>query len=229
MPSSKDSRIAALPPHMQEILRRRLAGQAAPSDAIPPADRTQPLPLSFSQQRLWFLHEFQPGDAAYNSGLAVRLRGPLQVQALTLALRELVARHESLRTTFDEVDGRGIQVVHATLDMTLPVVELPEASASTDAALDEVLSAEYGRPFDLRQGPLFRALLVRLAEHEHVLLLTAHHIVTDGWSMGVLIEELGALYSAASQRRSAELPELPAQYADFASWQRNRPALAGEL
>src|SRR6185312_15685280 len=97
MPSSKDSRIAALPAHMQEILRRRLAGQATQSDAIPPADRTEPLPLSFSQQRLWFLHEFQPGSAAYNSGLAVRLRGSLEVPALTSALRGLVARHESLR------------------------------------------------------------------------------------------------------------------------------------
>jgi len=124
MPSSKDSRIAALPAHMQELLRRRLAGQTTQSDAIPPADRTEPLPLSFSQQRLWFLHEFQPGDSAYNSGLAVRLRGPLQVQALTSALQELTLRHESLRTTFDEVDGRGIQVVHAAIDITLPVVEL---------------------------------------------------------------------------------------------------------
>ncbi|MGH3611482.1 MAG: amino acid adenylation domain-containing protein, partial [Pseudonocardia sp.] len=229
MPSSKDSRIAALPAHMREMLRRRLAGQATQSDAIPPADRAEPLPLSSAQQRLWFLHEFQPGSAAYNSGLAVRLRGSLQVQALTSALRELVVRHESLRTTFDESDGRGIQVVHVALDMALPVVELARATAEE---LDGVLAAEYGRPFDLRRGPAFRALLVRVAGDEHVLLLTAHHIVTDGWSMGVLIEELGALYSAASQERHAELPELPVQYADFASWERNRlagPALAGEL
>ncbi|MGH3430227.1 MAG: condensation domain-containing protein, partial [Mycobacteriales bacterium] len=141
MPSSKDSRIAALPAHMQELLRRRLAGQATPSDAIPLADRAEPLPMSSSQQRLWFLHEFQPGSAAYNSGLAVRLRGPLRVQALTLALRELVARHESLRSTFVEVDGRGIQVVHAALELTLPVVEL---AGATDAELDGVLSSEYG-------------------------------------------------------------------------------------
>src|SRR6185312_16102299 len=229
MPSSKDSRIAALPAHMQEMLRRRLAGQAIQSDAIPPADRTEPLPLSFSQQRLWFLHEFQPGSAAYNSGLAVRLRGSLQVAALTSALRQLVARHESLRTTFDEVDGRGIQVVHAVPDVTLPVVEL---AGATDAALDGVLSVEYRRPFDLRRGPLFRALLVRVAQDEHVLLLTAHHIVTDGWSMGVLIDELGTLYSAARRGQHAELPELAVQYADFASWQLNKlvgPALAGEL
>ncbi|MGH3845767.1 MAG: condensation domain-containing protein, partial [Pseudonocardiaceae bacterium] len=214
---------------MQEMLRRRLAGQATQSDAIPPADRTEPLPLSFAQQRLFFLHEFQSGEAGYNSGLAVRLRGRLQVPSLTVALRELVARHESLRTTFDEVDGRGIQVVHLTLDLPLPVVEL---AGATDADLDGVLSAEYGQPFDLRRGPLLRALLVRVAPDVHVLLLTAHHIVTDGWSMGVLIEELGALYSAACQQRPPELPELPVQYADFARWQRDKlagPALAGEL
>ncbi|MBV9648507.1 MAG: amino acid adenylation domain-containing protein, partial [Pseudonocardiales bacterium] len=232
MPSSKDSRIAALPAHLQEILCRRLAGQSTQSDAIPAADRTEPLPLSFSQQRLWFLHEFQPDSAAYNSALAVRLRGPLQVPALTAALRDLVARHESLRTSFDEVDGRGVQIVHPAADVTLRVVELSEVTSPTDAALDELLAGDYRRPFDLRQWPLLRALLVRRAEDEHVLLLTAHHIVTDGWSMGVLMEELGALYSAATQQRSAELPELPVQYADFASWQRNQlsgPALTAEL
>ncbi|HKR49075.1 MAG TPA: amino acid adenylation domain-containing protein, partial [Pseudonocardiaceae bacterium] len=237
MPSSRESRIAALPAGMQEVLRRRLAGQATRSDPIPPADRTEPLPLSFSQQRLWFLNEFQPGGVEYNSGLALRLRGRLQVPALTVALRELVARHESLRTTFDEMDGRGIQVVHPSVEVAVPVVELAGAPAEE---WQEVLSAEYSRPFDLRRGPLFRALLVRLAggaEGEHVLLLTAHHIVTDGASMSVLVEELGALYSVArqgatSQGRQADLPALPVQYPDFASWQRTRlsgPALAGEL
>ncbi|MGH3753655.1 MAG: amino acid adenylation domain-containing protein, partial [Pseudonocardiaceae bacterium] len=234
MPSTSD-RIAALPAHLQEALRRRLAGQAIQSDPIPPADRTGPLPLSFAQQRLWFLNEFQPGGADYNSGLALRLRGPLQVPALTAALRELVARHESLRTTFDEVDGTATQVVHeaGARDLAVPVVELAGATAptdaSTDAALDAVLAADYGRPFDLRRGPLLRALLVHLADGDHVLLLTVHHIVTDGASMGVLVEELGALYTAARQGRQAELPALPVQYADFASWQRNRPVRDGEI
>ncbi|PZS13434.1 MAG: non-ribosomal peptide synthetase, partial [Pseudonocardiales bacterium] len=231
MASSQESRIAALPAHLQEVLRRRLAGQAQRSDTIPPADRTEPLPLSFSQQRLWFLNEFQ-GGGEYNSAIALRLRGPLQVPALTAAMRELVARHESLRTTFDEVDGKATQVVHPAVDLVVPVIELPGATAPTDAALDAVLAAEHGRPFDLRRGPLFRALLVRLADDEHVLLLGAHHIVTDGASMGILVEELGMLYAAARQGREADLPTLPVQYADFASWQRNRlsgPALDGEL
>ncbi|MGH3572964.1 MAG: amino acid adenylation domain-containing protein, partial [Pseudonocardiaceae bacterium] len=203
------------------------------------ADRTDPLPLSFSQQRLWFLNQFQAGGAQaagdqtagseYNSGLALRLRGSLQVPALTAALRDLVARHESLRTTFDEVDGKGMQVVHPAVDLAVPVVEL---AGATGEELDAALSAEYGHPFGLRTGPLFRALLFRVADDEHVLLLTAHHIVTDGASMGVLVEELGALYAAATQGREPDLPTLPVQYADFASWQRNRlsgPALNGEL
>ncbi|MBA2324475.1 MAG: hypothetical protein H0V92_10850, partial [Pseudonocardiales bacterium] len=236
MPSSKDSRIAALPAHLQGALRRRLAGQAQRSDTIAPVDRNEPLPLSFAQQRLWFLNEFQAGgqtgSVEYNSGLALRLRGRLQVSALTAAVQELVARHESLRTTFDEVDGQPTQVVHPSVDVAVPVVEL---AGATDAALDAVLCAEHGRPFDLRRGPLFRALLVRLAgsaDGEHVLLLGAHHIVTDGASMDVLVEELGVLYTAACQGRQADLPALPVQYADFASWQRNRlsgPALDGEL
>ncbi len=250
MPSTRDSsssrrgRIAALPAHLQEVLRRRLAGQSTQSDPIPLANRTDPLPLSFSQQRLWFLNQFQAGGAQtagdqkagdqkagseYNSGLALRLRGALHAPALTAALRDLVARHESLRTTFDEVDGKGMQVVHPAVDLAVPVVEL---AGATGEELDAALSAEYSHPFDLRTGPLFRALLFRVADDEHVLLLTAHHIVTDGASMGVLVEELGALYAAATQGREPDLPALPVQYADFASWQRNRlsgPALNGEL
>src|SRR5947209_16326505 len=223
MPSSKESRISALPAHLQEALRRRLAGQTQRSNTIAPVDRSEPLPLSFAQQRLWFLNEFQPGGTEYNSALALRLQGPLQVPALTAALRKLVARHESLRTTFDEVNGKATQVVHGELDLAVPVVELAGATA---AELDEVLSTEHRRPFDLRRGPLFRALLIHVAgdDGEHVLLLAAHHIVTDGASMDVLVEELGAMYTAARQGREADLPPRLVQYADFASWQRDRLA-----
>ncbi|MDQ4104259.1 MAG: condensation domain-containing protein, partial [Actinomycetota bacterium] len=248
MPSSQESRIAALPAHLQEALRRRLAGRAQRFDPIPPADRSQPLPLSFSQQRLWFLNKLQPGGTEYNSGIALRLRGRLHIPALTTAVQSLVARHESLRTTFEEVDGKGTQVVHPVVELAVPVVELPAGTATTDAELDAVLSVEHRRPFDLQRGPLFRALLVHLAgsdngdggriagsagSGEHVLLLAAHHIVTDGASMDVLVEELAELYSACrqgatDQPHTADLPALPVQYADFASWQRNRlsgPAL----
>ncbi|MGH3979304.1 MAG: condensation domain-containing protein, partial [Pseudonocardiaceae bacterium] len=232
MTSSKQSRISALPAHLQERLRRRLSGHAEQSDTIPQADRTGPLPLSFAQQRLWFLNEFQPGDAEYNSAMPLRLRGPLDVAALTAAVQALVARHESLRTTFDEVDGRGVQVVHPEHDLPVPMVDLSGSSNPEPDELNRVLSEEYSRSFDLRQGPLFRVLLVRHADDDHVLLLTVHHIVTDGWSMGVLADELGTLYDAALHGEEAVLPPLPLQYADFAMWQRTRSSdsvLEGQL
>src|SRR6266568_3497833 len=207
MTSSREDRIAALPAHLQERLRKRLAGTATPVDVIRPADRSAPLPLSPAQQRLWFLHQFQSGDASYHSGTALRLVGPLDVPALTTALGRVAARHESLRTTFDEVDGVGRQIVHPSLDVPLRVVS---------GDVDRVLVQEYSRPFDLREGPLFRAVLVRVTDEEHVLLLCAHHIVIDGWSMGILVTELGAIYSGSA------LPDLPLQYPDFAVWQRDR-------
>ncbi|MGH3811896.1 MAG: condensation domain-containing protein, partial [Pseudonocardiaceae bacterium] len=231
MTSSRQSRISALPAHLQEQLRRRLSGQPEQPDRIAPAQRTGPLPLSFAQQRLWFLDEFQPGGAEYNSALALRLVGPLDVAALIAALPALPARHESLRTTFDQVDGKGVQIVHPAPDLPVPLIDLSDSSSRAPDELDRVLSEEYSRPFDLRRGPLFRALLVRLAEREHVLLLTAHHIVTDGWSMGVLTGELGAFYEAALRGEEATLPP-PLQYGDFAVWQRTRPpdsALDGQL
>ncbi|HEY0640462.1 MAG TPA: amino acid adenylation domain-containing protein, partial [Pseudonocardiaceae bacterium] len=217
MTSSKQSRISALPAHLREQLDRRLAGHAEPADTIAPADRTGPLPLSFAQQRLWFLDQFQPDPAEYNSALALRFTGDLDVTAMTAALRALPARHESLRTTFDEVDGRAVQVVHPALDLAVPVVECPAGE------VDDVLAAEFARPFDLREGPLVRALLVRVAgTGQHVLLLGMHHIVVDGWSLGVLTEELAALYRAAVAGSTSGLPEPPVQYADFAIWQRER-------
>jgi hypothetical protein len=182
MPSStpsRQSRISALAPDLQERLRRRLAGQARQTDAIPAAHRTGPLPMSFSQQRLWFLNDLLPEDDGYNSGLALRLTGVLDQPALNRALQDLLARHESLRTTFDEIDGAGIQVVHPVHELPVPVVDL--RSDPRPDALDQVLLDEYSRPFDLRQGPLLRVLLVRTAEDEHVLTLCMHHIVTDGW------------------------------------------------
>ena len=193
MPSSRQSRISSLPAHLQELLYRRLAGQAE-YERIPQVERTGPLPLSFSQQRLWFLNEFQPGTAEYNSALGLHLLGALDISALTAALQELLARHESLRTTFDEVDGNAVQVVRPARELRVPVVNLGGPVGPGSDELDRVLSEEYSRPFDLHRGPLFRVLLVRRADDEHILLLTAHHIVVDGWSMGVLVEELAALY-----------------------------------
>jgi hypothetical protein len=222
MASSRQDRIAALPSDLQQKLRRRLAGHAEQSDPIRPAGRSQPLPLSFAQQRLWFIEEFEPGQAGYNSALALRLRGPLEVAALTGALRGVAERQESLRTTFQHTDGTGVQVVHPVADVALPVADLSNHADAGPDALSRLLSGECSRPFDLSRGPLLRALLVRLAPEDHVLLLTAHHIVTDGWSMGILVEELAALYAVTAGGEHAPLPPLPVQYADYSVWQRDR-------
>ncbi|WP_182880432.1 non-ribosomal peptide synthase/polyketide synthase [Microbispora sp. H10949] len=220
MASTHESRIAALPAELQEVLRRRLAGQAAPADVIRPAERGGPLPLSSAQRRLWFLEQLRPGTEEYHSALALRLLGRLDAGALAGAVGGIVARHQSLRTVFDEVDGEPVQIVREAPDG--PVLRTVAAAAPEE--LDRALAEEYARPFDLRRGPLFRALLVRAGEHEHVLLLTAHHIVTDGWSMGVVAEELAALYTAAVTGADAELPPPPLQYGDYAVWQRERRA-----
>src|SRR2546430_13212332 len=179
MPSSRQSRISALPAHLQERLSRRLAGQAEHYEEIPRAERNGRLPLSFSQQRLWFLNEFQPGTAEYNSALCLRLLGSLDISALTNALQRLLARHESLRTTFDEVEGRAAQIVHPAEALSVPVIDLGSPASQGSDTLDRILSDEYSRPFDLRRGPLFRVLLIRRAHDEHMLLLSAHHIIVD--------------------------------------------------
>ena len=200
---------------------------------IPALSRRDGLALSFAQQRLWFLAQFEPDSAEYVSAAALRLRGALDVGALGAALTGLVARHESLRTTFEERDGRGVQVVHPPYEVALDVVDLgglPESER--DVRLREALSREALRPFDLSRGPLLRLALIRLGATEHVLSMTMHHIITDGWSTGVLTEELSVLYPAALHGTAAGLPPLPVQYADFAAWQRDRlsgDALTGQV
>ncbi|WP_410592315.1 non-ribosomal peptide synthase/polyketide synthase [Amycolatopsis sp. lyj-23] len=232
MTTSRKSRIDALPAELRETLKRRLAGRAERSDVIGRAPREHALPLSFAQQRLWFLDEFRPGDAEYNSAVALRLTGPLDTGALTGALAQLVARHEALRTTIDDTGGSPVQVVHPVPEVPVRTVDLTADPALRPADLDDVLETEYSRSFDLRRGPLVRLLLVRVAPEHHVLLITAHHVVTDGESMGILVGELGALYAAAVRGEPADLPEPAVQYADFAVWQRNRlagPALDRHL
>jgi len=178
---------------------------------IPARAGTGPAPMSFAQQRLWFLDQFEEGGTEYVTPTMLRLTGDLDVDALTTALTGLVVRHESLRTTFDEVDGRGVQLVHPARPADLTLVDL----AGEQDRLDEVLAAECARPFDLRRGPLLRTTLVRLTPTEHVLVLALHHIVTDGWSTAVLTEDLAALYAGAT------LDPIPLRYNDFAAWQRD--------
>ncbi|MEW1896263.1 non-ribosomal peptide synthase/polyketide synthase [Streptomyces albidoflavus] len=188
---------------------------------VPRAPRDGALPLSFAQERLWFLDEFAPGSGEYNVVTTLRLTGALDLPALRTAVAGLVARHEALRTTFTPVDGRGTQTVHAHLEVPVRVTE-PGSAEEADAAL----RAEAIRPFDLRTGPLIRVLLVRDAPGASpdgaTLMLTLHHIVTDGWSMGIVARELSELYASAVRGTAPGLPALPAHYPDYAAWQRAR-------
>ncbi|MGE6757265.1 amino acid adenylation domain-containing protein, partial [Corallococcus interemptor] len=205
-----------------EALARRLE-RATRSAAPPlvPVSREQPLPLSFAQQRLWFIDQLEPGSPLYNVPLAVRLEGALDVAVLQRALDALVQRHEALRTTFTAHEGTPVQVVHPPSAMPLEVEDLRglEADERDEEARRRVM-AQGLRSFDLARGPLVRAQLVRLAEHDHLLALTMHHAISDGWSLGVLVREIGALYAAFVMGRPSPLPELPLQYADYAAWQR---------
>ncbi|HEX8495517.1 MAG TPA: amino acid adenylation domain-containing protein [Pyrinomonadaceae bacterium] len=178
-------------------------------------------PQSFAQQRLWFLDQMVPGNSFYNVHDAIYFTTPLHLSALKVSLNEIVRRHEVLRTTFANLDGYPVQVVNPSLELPLPFVDLSHLPA--DAREDEAarLSAEEAeRSFDLTNGPLVRATLLRMNADEHVLLLTLHHIVSDGWSLEVFIKELSALYESFSMGQPSPLPELPIQYADFAVWQR---------
>ncbi|HEU0015952.1 MAG TPA: amino acid adenylation domain-containing protein, partial [Longimicrobium sp.] len=187
---------------------------------IEPADRNGRIPLSFGQQRLWFLEQLGGRGSTYQIPMRRRLRGPLDRAALAGALDALVARHEALRTTFAQADGVPEQRI-APADAGFHLLEHDLAGrADAEGELRRLMAEEAGAPFDLERGPLIRGRLVRLAADDHVLLLTMHHIVSDGWSSGVLTNELGALYAAHREGTEAALPALPVQYADYAAWQR---------
>jgi amino acid adenylation domain-containing protein len=196
----------------------------AGAPAAPPvrrAARDGKLPLSFAQQRLWFLDRLQPGATSYNLPAAVRLSGALDIRALEQALSEVLARHEVLRTVFAEVDGQPEQVIREAGPVEIPATDLSGIeSAAREASLWELALAESQCPFDLAGGPLLRARILKLGPAEHVLLMTKHHIISDGWSMGILVREMTTLYQAFSEGRPSPLPELPIQYVDFAVWQR---------
>ncbi len=204
--------------------RAEAARRAGGSPAAPPitrAPRDTPPPLSFAQQRLWFLDQLEPNNTAYNLPTALRLSGPLDAAALERSLREIVRRHEALRTTFASAEGEPRQVIAPDATFSLPVVDLgalPEAEREAEAR--RRADAEAQGPFDLARGPLFRALLIRLSARDHALVLDAHHAVSDGWSEGVLLRELSALYGAFAAGRPSPLAELPIQVADHAVWQR---------
>ncbi|HEY0512098.1 MAG TPA: amino acid adenylation domain-containing protein, partial [Thermoanaerobaculia bacterium] len=209
-------------PRLADLARR--AEAARRETGAPPMvrlGRTE-APLSFAQTRLWFLDLLEPGSPTYVLPLALRLRGELSPAALTAALGEVARRHEALRTTFQERAGEPAQVISAPVPLVLPVADLAGLPAErAEAEARRLGREEAARPFDLGRGPLFRVTLLRLGAAEHVLLLDLHHIVSDGWSMGVLVREIAALYGAALAGGPSPLPELPVQYADFAVWQRS--------
>ncbi|HEX7243518.1 MAG TPA: condensation domain-containing protein, partial [Longimicrobiaceae bacterium] len=208
--------------------KRRLLAQLLQQKAT----RATRFPLSFAQQRLWFLHQLDPASPLYNMFSASRLHGPLDAAALGRALAEIVRRHEALRTGFAAEGGEPVQVIAPPGSWRLEAEDLGgPGAAEREAEVQRRVHAEATRPFDLA-GPLFRARLLRVGPEEHVLLLCVHHIVSDGWSMEVLVRELDALYTAFLRGEPSPLPGLPLQYADFAVWQRERlrgPGLEAHL
>ncbi|ARU60228.1 hypothetical protein CBW65_03505 [Tumebacillus avium] len=188
---------------------------------ITPVSRDGKLPLSFSQQRLWVLEQLIPGLTAYNIPYAVRLTGVLHHAQFETALHEMIKRHESFRTTFSDANGEPEQVIGEAVPTPLAVVDLTHLSGAAQAEeVTRLVQAENTTAFDLRNGPLIRYQLLKLGEQEHVLLLTLHHIISDGWSRGILTQELTQLYAALVSGKAPALPHLPLQYADFAAWQR---------
>jgi len=205
----------------QLLKRKGLVG--ASSQVIPPRANRHEWPLSFVQQRLWFLDRLEPASPRYNTFTSVRLQGRLDVGALEEALAEILRRHEALRARFAEEGGEPVQRIAPAAPAALSVVDrAAQPAALRDRELERLATEEARRPFDLAQGPLLRGTLVRLAEDEHVLMLSLHHIVSDAWSLGLLQWELAALYRAFREGRPSPLGAPPIQYADFAAWQRDQ-------
>ncbi|MCA1615208.1 MAG: amino acid adenylation domain-containing protein [Acidobacteria bacterium] len=182
-----------------------------------------PAPLSYAQRRLWFLDQLEPYQSTYNLTSATRIRGALNVAALEQSFNEVARRHEVMRTTFPDVEGKPVAVSHPHRFTPLEVRDLAALNEEARAAeLKRLSEAEAQKPFDLARGPLWRASIVRIDEEEHMLLYTMHHIISDGWSMGVLVREVAACYEAFSNDSAPSLAELPVQYADYAAWQQRR-------
>ena len=222
------ARIAALSPEQRALFEASLKakGLRAPEiDQIPrrPREDVNLFPTSIDQERLWFIEQLQPGNAAYNIFSASRIKGPLDAAVMERVVNELIARHEVLRTTFTIVDDQPMQLVHQRMEITLTPFDLQ--SLPLEAREHEALrlvTEDFSRPFDLEKGPLLRVGLLRLAEDDHVLHVNMHHTVTDRWSGAIFEQETGRLYEAIANNRPSPLPELPIQYADYALWQRGR-------
>lgn len=230
--SDFSNRIANLSPAKLELLLRQLGkretGRVSPQ-LIPRRKNAGDTfaPASFAQEGLWFLHQLEPDSPAYNVTVTVRLEGLLDVAVLERSLGEVVKRHESLRTTFREDSGKLVQIITPHASLPLPLVELnglPRAQREAEAA--RLAFQDSQRPFDLTTEPLIRAIILRLGEEEHVAILAMHHIISDAWSLSLLIQEIAAFYESFAKGAPAPLPELPIQFADYACWQREQ--LQGE-
>ncbi len=208
----------------EELFAFLLAEEGFASSPVPvvrPRQQNENLPLSFAQERLWFLDQWEPGSSAYNIYSALRMQGKLSIKILERSLSMLIQRHETLRTTFATMDGQPVQIIAPHRSASLPVIDLAGLSPDEQEAQTLRLAKEEARaPFDLSRGPLLRTTLLRLGMHEQVFLLTLHHIISDGWSMGIFNRELVTLYQELLQEQPATLPVLPIQYADYALWQR---------
>lgn len=215
-----------LSPAKKALLEKWKTGKFK-AQSIPKQIDSNPAPLSFPQQRLWFIDQLYQGSPFYNIPSAIHIKGTLDVMALKQSLNEIIRRHEAWRTTFAIADKQPLQAIAPNLTWELPIINLEYLSGKDwEREVEQLAKEEAEKPFDLAQGPLVRARLLRLGEAEHVFLLTMHHIVSDGWSIGVFARELATLYTAFSKGQSSPLPELPIQYADFAVWQRQH--LQGE-
>ena len=196
------------------------AEHGLPVAPLHPFSRTGDLPLSFAQQRIWFLEQLQAESAIYNISAALHLQGTLNVAALERCFNEIIQRHEALRTTFSSIEGRPVQRIASMLSLTVPVMDIAALAVNLrEALVQQLAQQEAAVPFDLVAGPLLRVHLLRMGQREHVLLLTIHHIVSDGWSLGVLVRELSILYTSYSTEKSSPLPTLPIQYTDYTLWQ----------
>ncbi|HEY1488252.1 MAG TPA: amino acid adenylation domain-containing protein, partial [Micromonosporaceae bacterium] len=212
--------VTALAAHLRHAPRVR-------SVPVPPAPRDQPIPLSFVQERIWFLQQLQPAGTNYNVPRALRLHGEIHLETVSRALADLEIRHEILRTTFPDIDGEPVQRIHEPRGIPVAMVDKDGLSGpERDAWITEQILVAGQEPFDLVEGPLLRVTLARLAVDEHVLILVEHHLIHDGWAQGVFLRDFLELYEAHATGRAPHLPELPIQYADYAVWQRH--TIAGE-
>ena len=212
--------IAALAAAIKETEGKASASQQDKM-VVKPVARDEELPLSFAQQRLWFLHRLEPDSPFYNIPVAFRMEGLLDIPALERCFNEIIRRHEVLRTTFVEFDGQAVQVVAPEIEFRIEVDDLSEMeSVAAQLEIERRVLAEARRPFSLDTGPLLRVRIMKAAADDHLVVLVVHHIVSDGWSMGVIVKEVAALYEAYARGQESPLSELPIQYADFAHWQR---------